>query len=210
MYNRYMDLFIVLIVVGILLFSLTIHEIAHGLMAFWLGDDTAKNEGRLTFNPVEHLEPFMSVILPTLCILTGTPVIGGAKPVPVNPRKLKGEEWGMALVALAGPLSNFIMAFIAFAFFSVLNMGEGFAAIVAVYFIKINLGLMLFNLLPVPPLDGSKIIYPIAPEFIQKGIRSLERNPLVIFAIILLFSTQISGLIGIAQSAILSFFYWIF
>lgn len=120
-----MDLFIVLVVVGILLFSLTVHEIAHGLMAFWLGDDTAKNEGRLTLNPVEHLEPFMSVVLPTLCILTGAPVIGGAKPVPVNPRKLKGEEWGMALVALAGPLSNFIMAFIAFALFSVLNMCGG-------------------------------------------------------------------------------------
>lgn len=200
----------ILIVVGVLLISLTIHEIAHGLMAFYLGDDTAKLEGRLTLNPVAHLEPFMSVILPTICILTGAPVIGGAKPVPVNPQNLKGREWGMALVALAGPVSNLIMAFVGFAIFSALNLGVGIFSISIIYFIKINLGLMLFNLMPVPPLDGSKIIYPIAPEFIQKAVKKIEQNPLVVLIIILFFSTEISKTIGMLQSQILDFFYWIF
>lgn len=205
-----MDLFMILIVVGVLLISLTIHEIAHGLMAFYLGDDTAKLEGRLTLNPVAHLEPFMSVVLPTICILTGAPVIGGAKPVPVNPQNLKGREWGMALVALAGPVSNLIMAFVGFAIFSALNLGVGIFSISIIYFIKINLGLMLFNLMPVPPLDGSKIIYPIAPEFIQKAVKKIEQNPLVVLIIILFFSTEISKTIGMLQSQILDFFYWIF
>lgn len=200
----------ILIVVAILLVCLTVHEIAHGLTAYWLGDDTAKVAGRLTLNPAAHLEPFMSIILPTICVITGSPVIGGAKPVPVNSRKLKGEEWGMALVALAGPLSNFIMAFVAFAIVMIFNVNQGLVSHILVYFVQINLGLMLFNLLPIPPLDGSKIIYPIAPEFVQKGIRRLEQNPIVVFVMILFFSTEISKLIGLVQVGILNFFYWIF
>lgn len=194
----------------ILLVSLTIHEIAHAAVAYWLGDNTAKVEGRLTLNPVAHFEPFMSFILPFICIVTGAPVIGGAKPVPVNPRKFKNEDWGMALVAFAGPLSNLILAFLGFGILMIFNVNAGFWANFLVIFIRMNLSLMLFNLLPIPPLDGSKIIFPLAPEFIQNFIRRLERDPLVIFVIILLFSNQISNVIGVASSWILEFFTLIF
>lgn len=209
-YNINMDISMIFLVVFILLFSLTIHEIAHGFMAYRLGDDTAKVMGRLTLNPLAHLEPFMSVVLPLICVISGAPVIGGAKPVPVNPRKFKNEEWGMALVALAGPASNLIMATLAYGVFMVFNINLGWPAIFLAYFVRINLGLMLFNLLPLPPLDGSKIIYPLAPEFIQKWIRNLERNPSMIFVVILLFSTQISNAIGVASSYILEFLTLIF
>lgn len=200
----------ILVAVVILLVSLTIHEIAHAAVAYWLGDDTAKVEGRLTLNPVAHFEPFMSFILPFICILTGVPVIGGAKPVPVNPRKFKNEDWGMAIVAFAGPLSNLILAFLGFGILMIFNVNAGFWANFLVIFIRMNLSLMLFNLLPIPPLDGSKIIFPLAPEFIQNLIRRLERDPLVIFVIILLFSNQISNVIGMASSWVLEFFTLIF
>ncbi|MDO4872244.1 MAG: site-2 protease family protein [bacterium] len=194
----------------ILIFSLTIHEIAHGLVALWLGDDTAKVEGRITLNPIAHFDYSLSIFLPLLCIIFGTPIIGGAKPVPVNPRKIKGGDWGMALVALAGPMSNLLMAFGAFAVLSIFNLNAGLLATSVVYFIRINLGLMLFNLLPIPPLDGSKIIYPIAPEFIQRFILRASSNPTIVFFAILIFSSQIANLIGIVQSWILTVFYSIF
>ncbi len=205
-----MELLSILIVVVILLVSIVIHEIAHGATAYWLGDDTAKVAGRLTLNPLVHIEPTISIIMPLVCIMAGLPVIGGAKPVPVNTRKINGGEWGMALVALAGPLSNFLLAFIGYGIFSLLNISSGLFGSILVLFVKINLGLMLFNLLPIPPLDGSKIIYPIAPEFIQDIIEELEKNSWLVFVIILLFTAQISAVIGMAQSWILSFFVAIF
>lgn len=205
-----MELLSILIVVVILLVSIVIHEIAHGATAYWLGDDTAKVAGRLTLNPLAHIEPTISIIMPLVCIMAGLPVIGGAKPVPVNTRKINGGEWGMALVALAGPLSNFLLAFIGYGIFSLLNISSGLFGSILVLFVKINLGLMLFNLLPIPPLDGSKIIYPIAPEFVQDIIEKLEKNSWLVFVIILLFTAQISAVIGMVQSWILSFFVAIF
>ena len=205
-----MELLSILIVVVILLVSIVIHEIAHGATDYWLGDDTAKVAGRLTLNPLAHIEPTISIIMPLVCIMAGLPVIGGAKPVPVNARKINGGEWGMALVALAGPLSNFLLAFVGCGIFSLLNISSGLFGSILVLFVKINLGLMLFNLLPIPPLDGSKIIYPIAPEFVQDIIEKLEKNSWLVFVIILLFTAQISAVIGMAQSWILSFFMAIF
>mgnify|MGYP003585814996 CR=1 FL=1 len=205
-----MELLSILIVVVILLVSIVIHEIAHGATAYWLGDDTAKVAGRLTLNPLAHIEPTISIIMPLVCIIAGLPVIGGAKPVPVNTRKINGGEWGMALVALAGPLSNFLLALIGYGIFSLLNISSGLFGSILVLFVKINLGLMLFNLLPIPPLDGSKIIYPIAPEFVQDIIEKLEKNSWLVFVIILLFTAQISAVIGMVQSWILSFFVAIF
>jgi Zn-dependent protease len=116
----------------------------------------------------------------------------------------------MALVALAGPLSNFLLALIGYGIFSLLNISSGLFGSILVLFVKINLGLMLFNLLPIPPLDGSKIIYPIAPEFVQDIIEKLEKNSWLVFVIILLFTAQISAVIGMVQSWILSFFVAIF
>ena len=205
-----MELLSILIVVVILLVSIVIHEIAHGATAYWLGDDTAKVAGRLTLNPLAHIEPTISIIMPLVCIMAGLPVIGGAKPVPVDTRKINGGEWGMALVALAGPLSNFLLALIGYGIFSLLNISSGLFGSILVLFVKINLGLMLFNLLPIPPLDGSKIIYPIAPEFVQDIIEKLEKNSWLVFVIILLFTAQISAVIGMVQSWILSFFVAIF
>ena len=110
----------ILVVFGVILFSMTLHELAHGVVAYKLGDDTAKEEGRLSLNPIKHLDPVYSILLPLVMFLIGGPVFGGAKPVPINTNKIKGKEWGMAAVAIAGPLTNVVLAFIAFlvSFFS--------------------------------------------------------------------------------------------
>ena len=104
----------IIIVLLIVVFSVILHELAHGIVAYWLGDHTAKDAGRLTFNPIKHIDPYMSILIPVILYILKAPVFGGAKPVPINYHNLKGREWGMALVAIAGPLTNFLIAFLAF------------------------------------------------------------------------------------------------
>ena len=104
----------IVVVLVIILGSMILHELAHGLMAYALGDTTAKDEGRLSLNPLKHLDPITSVLIPLLMFFTGGPIFGGAKPVPINTSRLKGGAWGMALVGIAGPLTNFLLALIAF------------------------------------------------------------------------------------------------
>jgi Zn-dependent protease len=156
---------------AVLLFSVMIHEISHGAAALALGDTTAKDAGRLTLNPLKHLDPFGSVILPLFLFVFsgGAFVIGWAKPVPYNPFNLKNPRQGAALIGLAGPLSNVLMAVV----FAVLIKAAGvlndfaFAQPMAVLFsfvVFINILLAIFNLLPIPPLDGSNILFAFLPE----------------------------------------------
>ena len=108
------EIIYILSVIGVVLVSMTLHEAMHGFMAFYLGDDTAKLQGRLTLNPIKHIDPFLTILLPVLLALSGGPVFGGAKPVPFNPARVKYDEFGAALVALAGPLTNLVLAFVGF------------------------------------------------------------------------------------------------
>lgn len=148
----------------ILIFSVVLHEVAHGYMANWLGDPTARLQGRLTLNPLKHLDPMGSVILPVLLKLSGSPVlIGYAKPVPYNPYNLKGK-YDEALVAFAGPGTNILLAII---FGLIIRLfGEALDPSLFLAFALItivNLALAVFNLIPIPPLDGSKIIANFLP-----------------------------------------------
>jgi len=143
---------------------------AHGYAADWLGDPTARLQGRLSPNPIVHLDPLMSVILPGLLIVTGSPFLfGAAKPVPYNPYNFTNQKWGEAIVAAAGPASNIALAII-FAlvvrFADALALSETFI-ILAVQVIILNLFLAFFNLVPIPPLDGSKIL----PRFLPYSLR---------------------------------------
>ncbi len=143
----------------ILLAAMTIHEVSHGLVAHWLGDDTAKRAGRLTLNPLRHIDPFWTVILPAvLYFMTGGRfMIGMAKPVPVNFSRLRNPRRDMICVALAGPLSNMVMAAV-LAFFFKMTQNHLF-----LYGLYMNLGLGVFNLLPLPPLDGSRVLAGLLP-----------------------------------------------
>ena len=165
----------ILITLVILLFSAIVHEVAHGLMAERLGDSTARDEGRITLNPVPHIDPLGSLALPLLLLAVGSPIVfGAAKPVPVNFNNLKNPKSGMALVSLAGPLSNFLLA-ILFVVPIKLGLANVIALPILFQAILINLVLGTFNLIPIPPLDGSKILASLGSDEWMYRILSMER-----------------------------------
>ena len=179
----------------ILVMSVVVHEVSHGYAALRLGDQTARLAGRLTLNPIKHLDPVGSVIVPLLTTLGGFP-FGWAKPIPYNPYNLRNQRWGELIVAAAGPVSNIIVA----VFFSMIirfsDVGQ--SQMISPFFeisatiVWVNLVLAIFNLLPVPPLDGSKILFSILPYGISQKIRlSLERYGIFIVVIFLIFIWEI-------------------
>jgi len=202
----------IIIILLIILASVILHELAHGVVAYWLGDRTAKDAGRLTFNPIKHIDPILSILVPVVLYILKAPVFGGAKPVPVNYRNLKWREWGMALVALAGPFTNFLLALLAFLIghFSGLIYGSGgeILEFIFVELVYINLGFMLFNLIPVPPLDGSRVLFAIAPDGFRNILASMEQYGFVIvYLLILVFGEFFSSLMLGGMNGILDFFY---
>lgn len=198
----------IVITIAILIYSAILHEIAHGMVADRLGDPTARLLGRITLDPRPHIDPVLSIFAPLMLILIGSPVIfGGAKPVPVDPFNLKDGIKDLAIVSLAGPMTNLIIAFIASILFFLLptelNLQQsvfailqnlypvlsiidviGFFLAVVVY---INLLLALFNLLPIPPLDGSKVFAMVLPERQARAYLSLGSIGMMILFFLLLF-----------------------
>ena len=148
----------------IILFSLSVHECAHAIVADWGGDDTARLLGRVTLNPISHIDPIGTIIVPILLAMAGMPVLGWAKPVPVNISRLKRQWWDV-LVTIAGPGSNLALALTAAivmkvaTFFAAPELWHPAAISFGFYFIFINIGLAVFNMLPIPPLDGSRVFF---------------------------------------------------
>jgi Zn-dependent protease len=178
----------------VLIFSVIIHEISHGYVAERLGDPTARNAGRLTLNPLKHIDPFGSVILPLILVVTGSPFLfGWAKPVPYDLRNLKDPRMGAAKIAAAGPISNFILALVfGLALRAGLYFGISPDAPIVIFFALItyiNILLGVFNLVPIPPLDGSKVLLALLPA--TSGASSLyavfEKNGLVILLLFIFF-----------------------
>lgn len=207
------DIVYIIIVLVVILLSMTLHEAMHAFVGYWLGDDTAKLEGRLTLNPVKHIDPFLTILLPLILAIIGAPIFGGAKPVPFRPDKVKGGDWGAALIALAGPLTNLFIAFIVFGIgvLSGVIVEEGvrvsLAGTIISTGIMVNLGFFIFNMLPIPPLDGSRAVYAIAPDFIRNGMRLIEQFGLVfIFALVLIGSS----FLGTFMTEVMSFFLNVF
>lgn len=204
----------IVIVLVVTVFSVVLHELAHGVVAYWLGDRTAKNAGRLTLNPLKHIDPIMSIIVPVVLYIIHAPVFGGAKPVPVNYRGLKWREWGMALVAIAGPLTNFLIALIAFLIGHFSGLIYGTSGFIPEFIfgeiVLINIGFMLFNLIPIPPLDGSRVLYAIAPDSVRRIMDSIEvYGVIVIYVLILFLGNIFSNLMRSGTNGILDLFYLI-
>lgn len=171
----------------IVIIALTVHEFCHAWAGHLLGDVTAKREGRLTLNPIAHIDPFSTLFLPVALILIGSPVVfGAAKPVPFNPYAVRYGKWGAALVAVAGPASNLIMAIFVGLFLRLFDLG-GIAGIFLLQFVLINLAFFVFNMIPIPPLDGSRVLYAALPSSMQDVMDQMERyGILMIFVILLL------------------------
>lgn len=206
-----MDITYIAIVLGVILVSMTLHEAMHGFMAYYLGDDTAKLLGRLTLNPIKHIDPFLTILLPLMLAITGAPIFGGAKPVPFNPTRVRHGEWGSALVALAGPLTNFSLAFISFGLYVLSASVSTVLAEVLLVSTMVNLGFFIFNMIPIPPLDGSRVLYALAPDGVRRGMEAIERNGLIlIFAIVLIFSQYLTTFMTEIMRVFLSLFSTIF
>ena len=174
----------------ILIMSVVIHEVSHGFMAEYFGDKTARFAGRLTLNPFPHLDLFGSVILPALLFFSGVPfLLGWAKPVPYNPDNLSNKKWGTIAVASAGILANISIAII---FGIIIRLTSGFSLPAGFYFIIsiiviVNLALAIFNLVPIPPLDGSKILFSFLPESAFSFILAYEQYSLILLLIFIVF-----------------------
>lgn len=184
---------------------ITIHEFCHAWMGHVLGDVTAAREGRLTLNPMAHIDPFLTLILPLGLVLLGSPVVfGAAKPVPFNPYAVRFGKWGAALVALAGPASNFVMAaFVALfvRFLPMSFMAERFLII----FVTVNIGFFVFNMIPFPPLDGSRLLYAVAPPPLADLMDRIERfGIMAVFIFIFVFFRFMSPYIGLVVGGISS------
>jgi Zn-dependent protease len=206
------DVVYLLIVFGVILFSMTLHEAMHAFVGYWLGDDTAKLQGRLTLNPIKHIDPFLTILLPLLLALMGGPIFGGARPVPFNPARVRYDEWGAALIAIAGPLTNLLIAFVVFGIYVLLGMPqEGVGAQILTTAVVVNLGFFIFNIIPIPPLDGSRVLYALAPEVVRRGMEAIERfGIMVIFLIVIVASPFIGNFMAAGVNFFIDAFSWVF
>jgi Zn-dependent protease len=170
--------YIVFVIISILV-SLTVHEFMHAYTGHLLGDDTASSAGRVSFNPFDHIDPIMTVVLPIVTILIfGVPILA-AKPVPFNPTRLRFGDYGSALVSAAGPLSNLALAFIGALVAHLVGLGSSLENFLQI-FVGLNVAVFIFNLIPIPPLDGSRVLYAFAPDAVRNLFDTIEPYGLII------------------------------
>ncbi len=177
-----------------LIISIAIHESMHAFTSYWLGDDTAKLEGRISLNPLKHIDPFSTVLLPIITLLLFRFPLLAAKPVPFNPNRVKFDEFGAALVGIAGPLTNLVLAILAALFLHGIGgqISAGVTNSIGL-FIWLNLALFVFNMIPFPPLDGSRLLYAFAPEPLQRIMFSIESAGIAVFVIFIVVFISVIG-----------------
>ena len=206
-----------IIVLVTILLSMTLHEAMHAFMGYFLGDDTAKAQGRLSLNPIKHIDPIMTIALPLFLAVMGGPIFGGAKPVPFNPHKVRYGEWGAALVAIAGPLTNLLIAFVVFGVgvlsgvITSAGVEETLAGQIIITAVSVNLGFFVFNILPIPPLDGSRVLYALAPDPVKAGMEYIERYGIfLVFGLVLIGASVLGQIMAGGINGILQLFMTIF
>lgn len=175
----------VLIAIVCLVVSMTIHEFMHAYVGFKLGDTTAMENGRISFNPLAHIDPIMTVLLPLVTLLVFHAPVLAAKPVPFDPRRLKYDEYGAAMLAAAGPLSNLVLAFLAALLLKFVDLGSFMDQTVA-FFVGLNVALFVFNIIPIPPLDGSRVLYAFAPDAVRDIMDQIEPYGFIIILFLVL------------------------
>lgn len=183
-----------IIVIPVLLISMAIHESMHGLAGLWLGDDTAQAEGRISLNPLKHVDPVLTVALPILLAVLGGPIFGAAKPVNINMLRVRYGAFGGAIIGMIGPLSNLVIAIVAaFLLRNVEALQTGFALQAMLVTITLNIGFFVFNSIPFPPLDGSRLLYAFAPEPVQRFMDMIEQQGFFAFILFMLLLYPVIG-----------------
>ena len=176
----------IIVIIISLVVSLVIHEYMHGYVAHLLGDTTASDQGRLSLNPLRHIDPVMTILLPIVSFVVLHVPFLAAKPVPFNPNNLKYDEFGVALVAAGGPLSNLLLAIISGLFVNHVFISGSFLASAFTIFTIINVALFVFNMIPISPLDGSRVLYAFSPEPVQRFLMAIEPYGIfIVFALVL-------------------------
>jgi Zn-dependent protease len=190
----------ILIIIVCLIVSITLHEMMHAFVGLKLGDTTAQEQGRISLNPLSHIDPFATILLPIITLIFFHAPILAAKPVPFDPTRVKFAEFGAAMVAIAGPLTNLVLAAIG-GLIAHVFAADTVAFSVLSTIVSINLALFVFNLIPIPPLDGSRVLYAFAPEALQDLMAQLEQiGIIIIFALLLLVPSFSNALVNIMQS----------
>ncbi|MEK7660343.1 MAG: site-2 protease family protein [Patescibacteria group bacterium] len=190
------EVFIVVLVAGIFLMSVIAHEVSHGAVALALGDPTAKYEGRLTLNPIKHIDPWGSIVLPLVSYLSFGFAFGYAKPVPYNPYNLRNQQWGPAMVAVAGPLTNIVLAVAVAIIYRLLPETSQYLMQyrdILAFVVSINIWLAIFNLVPIPPLDGSKVLAAVLPYRMRTIIDAIEAYGIIFLLIFVFFFVNLLG-----------------
>lgn len=206
MFSNLSALQILFVLISILA-SMGIHEAMHAYVAHWLGDSTAEEQGRLTLNPLKHIDILTTVLLPVVLIAIGLPPFFVAKPVPFNPARVKFEEFGAAMIAVAGPLTNLALAGLGAVIFRA--AGVDAAANIhdfLIIFTEVNVAFFVFNMIPFPPLDGSRLLYAVAPEGLQKIMYQIESAGFMAILVFMLLIFQfVAPVIVNIESSILNF-----
>jgi len=187
-----------------IILSMTLHEALHAFVSYWLGDDTAKMQGRLTLNPFAHIDPITTVALPLLLVLLGAPPFGAAKPVPFNPSRVRFGDYGAALVGLAGPATNLVLALLVGVLLHVFALALNADVVnVLTIFGLVNLSFCIFNLIPFPPLDGSRALYAVAPDVVRTVMERIESMGFmaIVFFMVVFYALLINPFIAILQWA---------
>lgn len=187
-----------------LFISVSVHEMMHAFVAYRLGDDLAHSHGRISLNPFRHIDPYLTIALPAGLLLLGLPIILAAKPVPINTNRISGDEVGLAAVGLAGPLTNlFLASFTAVLLRYFLPVGDVYE--VMQLFIRLNVALFVFNMIPLPPLDGSRLLYAVAPSSVQRVMERIESMGMfAVLAMIFILLPFLSPLISSGNQFILN------
>lgn len=196
-----------IIILASIVVSMGLHEAVHGLVAHRLGDTTAAEAGRLTLNPLKHIDIMTTVLLPLVMLAVGLPPLFVAKPVPLNPLRIKYDEFGVAVVALAGPLTNLSLAVLASVILK-LTIGVNNLAYYNVLqlFIAVNIGFFVFNMIPIPPLDGSRLLYAFAPDPLRRVMEAIEAAGLmVIVIVVVVFLPLASSVLNNIQNSLFTF-----